>query len=218
MQRRTSKSTLHGRAFPVRSLVLRFALVGLALASAVQFAGGQGTPLNRTVHLPSSKVLLNPLPGRPQHTNSFPTANALSSGGRYLPLLNNGRGTEESGYRQSISILDLQTNQLSDYPDSRLQVDARQTFFLGLAFSGDGNRLSASFASLTDPEGKLTGDTGNGIAVCAFTDGRVTPQADRGGGAPGSGDSDPAERALVDGFHFRCAECGTEVSEPEHRG
>jgi DNA-binding beta-propeller fold protein YncE len=121
-------------------------------------------------------VLLNPLPGHPQKTNSFPTAMALSPDGRYLALLNNGRGTEESGYRQSISILNLQTNQLSDYPDSRLQVDARQTFFLGLAFSGDGKRLYASFASLTDPEGKLTGDTGNGIAVYAFTDGRVTPQ------------------------------------------
>ena len=176
MQRSTSKSTLHGRAFPVRSLVLRFALVGLALASAVQFAGGQGTPLNRTVHLPSSKVLLNPLPGRPRQTNSFPTALALSPDGRYLALLNNGRGTEASGFQQSIAILDLQTNQLSDYPDSRLRIDARQTYFLGLAFSGDGKRLYASFASFTDPEGKLTGDTGNGIAVYAFTDGRVTPQ------------------------------------------
>jgi hypothetical protein len=141
----------------------------------VQFASGQETRLNRTVHLPSSKVLLNPLPGRPQQTNSFPTAMPLSPDGRYLALLNNGRGTKESGYKQSISILDLQTNQLSDYPDSRLHVNARQTFFLGLAFSGDGKRLYAFFASLTDPEGKLAGDTGNGIAVYAFTDGRVTP-------------------------------------------
>jgi DNA-binding beta-propeller fold protein YncE len=141
----------------------------------VQFGNGQGTPLNRIVHLPTSKVLLNPLPGRPQQTNSFPTAMALSPDSRYLALLNNGRGTEESGYQQSIAILDLQTNQLSDYPDSRLRVDARQTFFLGLAFSDDGKRLYASFASLTDPEGKRAGDTGNGIAIYAFTDGRVTP-------------------------------------------
>lgn len=176
MQPSTGKSTRHGRALWVRSLALRSALVGLALASAGQLGSGQETPLNRTVHLPSSKVLLNPLPGRPQPTNSFPTALALSPDGRYLALLNNGRGTEESGYQQSIAILDLQTNQLSDYPDSRLRVDARQTFFLGLAFSGDGQRLYASFASLTDPEGKLAGDTGNGIAVYAFTDGRVTPQ------------------------------------------
>jgi len=175
MQRSTSKSTRHGRAFLVRSLALRSALVGLAVASAVQFASGQETRLNRTVHLPSSKVILNPLPGRPQQTNSFPTAMPLSPDGRYLALLNNGRGTKESGYKQSISILDLQTNQLSDYPDSRLHVNARQTFFLGLAFSGDGKRLYAFFASLTDPEGKLAGDTGNGIAVYAFTDGRVTP-------------------------------------------
>jgi DNA-binding beta-propeller fold protein YncE len=157
-------------------LALGSALVGLSLVSVAQFGRGQEMSLTRTVHLPSSKVVLNPLPGRPQQTNSFPTAMALSPDGRYLALLNNGRGTEESGFQQSIAILDLQTNQLSDHPDSRLPIDARQTFFLGLAFSGDGKRLYASFASLTDPEGKIAGDTGNGIAVYAFTDGRVTPQ------------------------------------------
>jgi hypothetical protein len=141
----------------------------------VQFGRVQETPLNKAVHLPSSKVLLNPLPGRPQQTNSFPTAMALSPDGRFLALLNNGMGTKELDYRQSIAVLDLQTNHVTDYPDSRLRVNARQTFFLGLAFGGDGKRLYASFASLTDPEGKLTGDTGNGIAVYAFTDGGVTP-------------------------------------------
>jgi DNA-binding beta-propeller fold protein YncE len=121
-------------------------------------------------------MLLNPLPGQPQPTNSFPTAVALSPDGRYLALLNNGRGTAESGYQQSISVLDLHTNRLSDFPDPRLKVNARQTYFLGLAFSGDGQRLYASFASLTDPEGKRPRDTGNGIAVYGFVDGRVTPQ------------------------------------------
>jgi DNA-binding beta-propeller fold protein YncE len=176
MQRRTGKSTQHGRGYGVRFLALRFAIIGLVLASAAQSGSGQDTPGNKTVRLPSSKVLLNPLPGRPQPTNSFPTAMALSPDGRYLVALNNGRGTEESGYRQSIAILDLQTHQLSDHPDPRLQVDAQQTFFLGLAFSADGKRLYASFASLTDPEAKVAGNTGNGIAVYAFTDGRIAPE------------------------------------------
>jgi DNA-binding beta-propeller fold protein YncE len=176
MQRCTGESTRSVRAFWARSVVFGSVLFGLALGCAVQFDSGQETLLNRTVYLPSSKVLLNPVPGRPQQTNSFPTAMALSPDGRYLALLNNGRGAEESGYQQSIAILDLQTNQLSDHPDPRLQVDARQTFFLGLAFSGNGKRLYASFSSLTDPEGKLAGDTGNGIAVYAFRDGRITPQ------------------------------------------
>jgi DNA-binding beta-propeller fold protein YncE len=172
----SSNCAQRSKAVLLRSVALRSAFVGLALVSFVQFSRGQQSPPNKTVHLPSSKVLLNPLPGHPQQTNSFPTAMALSPDGRYLALLNNGRGTMESGYRQSIAILDLNTNQLTDYPDSRLKVKARQTFFLGLAFSGDGSRIYASFASLTDPEGKLTDDTGNGIAVYAFADGRVTPE------------------------------------------
>src|SRR5664280_197784 len=109
MQRSTGKSTQHGRAFLVCSMVLRTVLVGLALVSGAQLGGGQEAPLNRTVHLPSSKVLLNPLPGNPQQTNSFPTAMAVSPDDRYLALLNNGRGTEASGFQQSIAILDLQT-------------------------------------------------------------------------------------------------------------
>jgi len=143
----------------------------------MQFCGGQEMPGHRIVHLPSSKLLLNPLPGQPQPTNSFPTAVVLSPDGRYLALLDNGRGTAESGYQQSIAVLDLQTNRLSDYPDSRFKVYARQTYFLGLAFSGDGKRLYVSVASLTDPTGELKGDTGNGIAVYAFSEGRVTPQS-----------------------------------------
>ena len=133
-----SKFNRHGRASLGCLLALGSALVGLSLVSVAQFGRGQEMSLTRTVHLPSSKVVLNPLPGRPQQTNSFPTAMALSPDGRYLALLNNGRGTEESGFQQSIAILDLQTNQLSDHPDSRLPIDARQTFFLGFAFSGVG--------------------------------------------------------------------------------
>ncbi len=177
MLQNTSKSPQIVKSFRARPFRLGPAIVGLILASAVQSGRAQEAPQNGAVHLPSSKILLNPLPGRPQQTNSFPTSMALSPDGRYLALLNNGRGTAESGYQQSIAILDLQTNHLSDFPDSRLQVDARQTFFLGLAFSSDGKRLYASFASYTDPEGKLPGDTGNGVAVYAFSDGRVIVQS-----------------------------------------
>jgi len=158
-------------------LSIFFGLAAAACFSAVPICGGQETGGHGTVHLPSSKLLLNPLPGEPRATNSFPTAVVLSPDRRYLALLNNGRGTAESGYQQSIAVLDLQTNRLSDYPDPRLKVSAKQTYFLGLAFSGDGKRLYASVASLTDPAGEFEGDTGNGIAVYAFSDGRVTPQS-----------------------------------------
>jgi DNA-binding beta-propeller fold protein YncE len=129
----------------------------------------------RTVKLPTSKILMLPVPGHAQRTNSLPTAAALSPGGRYLAILNNGFGTEESGYQQSIAVLDLATNKVTDFPDSRLGQGAHQTYFVGLAFSSDGTRLYASMASLTDPTGSKPGSTGNGIAVYQFMNGRLTP-------------------------------------------
>jgi DNA-binding beta-propeller fold protein YncE len=128
------------------------------------------------VNLPSSKMLLLPAPGHPQPTNTFPTADALSPDGRYLAILNNGYGTEESDFQQSIAILNLATHKVADFPDSRLGQRAGQTYYLGLAFSQDGSKLYASIASLTDPIGKNANDTGNGIAVYSFQDGRLAPE------------------------------------------
>lgn len=128
------------------------------------------------VDLPSSKQLLLPAPGHPQSTNSFPTAVVESPDGRYAAILNNGYGTEESGYRQSIAIIDLNADKLSDFPDARLGKDAHQTYFLGLAFSANGKKLYASVASITDPTGARSGNTGNGIAVYGFQAGHIVPQ------------------------------------------
>ena len=130
-----------------------------------------------SLNLPTSKKLLLPAPGDPQKTNSFPTAAALSPDGKYLAILNNGYGTEDSGYQQSIAILDPATNKLVDFPDTRLGQNAHQTYFLGLAFSADGSKLYASISSLTDPTGSNQGDTGNGVAVYRFEDGRIQPEA-----------------------------------------
>lgn len=130
-----------------------------------------------SINLPSSKRLLLPMPGEPQPTNSFPTAAVLSPDGKYLAILNNGYGTKESRYDQSIAILDLHSNKLHDFPDARLKLHARQTYFLGLAFSRDGKELYASIASLTDPTGKRKHDTGNGIAIYSFNQGRLRPKS-----------------------------------------
>ncbi len=118
-------------------------LLFAAVAALAQSPTGK-----REVPLPTSKSLSLPAPGQPQRTNSFPTALALSPDGRYLAILNNGRGTADSGFRQSIAMLDLSSNQLHDFPDPRLAIDARQTYFLGLAWSSDGRELYASMASL----------------------------------------------------------------------
>jgi DNA-binding beta-propeller fold protein YncE len=125
--------------------------------------------------MPNAK-LLGEIPGNPQKTNNFPTSIALSPDGRYAVLLHSGYGAYSSGEKQSLSVLNLETNELRDFPDARLGSNAKQTYFLGLAFSRDGKHLYASMASLTDPLGKQKGSTGNGIAVYSFADGNVTPE------------------------------------------
>ena len=154
----------------VRSLVVLLLLASLAIAYQKKMSP------RRMVSLPTSKVLLTPVPGVLHSTNGFPVAAALSPDGRHLALLNSGYGTADSDYRQSIGIFDLQTNTVADFPDSRLGKDARQTFFLGLAFAADGRRLYAPMASITDPLGKRSGDTGNGIAVYRFENGKIQPE------------------------------------------
>src|SRR4029077_18370465 len=94
----------------------------------------------------------------------------------YAALLNNGYGTQQTQAHQSITILDLTTNQLSDFPDVRLSDTAHQSYFLGLAFSSDGAHLYASMGSITDPTGAKSGNTGNGIAVYKFANWKVTAE------------------------------------------
>ena len=126
-------------------------------------------------NLPNGKVVLGPASGAPRRTNGFPETMALSPNGHYAALLNNGFGTKESGGKQSIAILNLQTNELLDFPDDRLGEDAHQSYFLGLAFSLDGSRLYASIGSISDPTGQRSGNTGNGIAVYKLESGRLSP-------------------------------------------
>src|SRR5713101_1344665 len=127
----------------------------------------------RQVQLPTSKVLTTPVLGRIQSVNSFRSTFALSPNGRYAALLNDGYGTQKSQGRQSIAILDLNSDELKDFPDSRFSTDAHQSYFLGLAFSSDGRYLYASVASLTDPTGAKDGDVGNGVAVYGFKNGQL---------------------------------------------
>ena len=84
--------------------------------------GGQ----RQTVNLPTSKRLRLPAPGAPQRTNSLPIAMALSPNGRYVAILNAGYGARESQFRQSIAILDLESNRLTDFPDARLGFHAQE--------------------------------------------------------------------------------------------
>jgi DNA-binding beta-propeller fold protein YncE len=128
------------------------------------------------VHLPTSKLINVPAEGSVGALNSFPATIALSPDGRYAALLNDGYGTQETLAHQSIAVLDLTINRLSDFPDSRLGEDAAQSYFLGLAFSSDGKHLYASMGSITDPTGEKAGHTGNGVAIYGFTAGKIAPE------------------------------------------
>lgn len=133
------------------------------------------TLFGQTINLPSSKTL-DPVPGSPQKLNSFPSNIVVSPDGRYAAILNQGYGTAVADYHQSIAIYDIDRMQLREFPDARLGQKAKQSYYLGLAFSSRGDEIFASVASLTDPEGKKEGSTGSGIAVYSFHDGQLSPK------------------------------------------
>lgn len=169
------KASLLRQLASIELILLTGILLGI-FSNSTRVAGAQGETPKKHVALPSSKLILEPVPGLPRPTNSFPATVALSPDGRYLAVLNNGYGTQESNCQQSISVFDVNTNQLRDFPDRRFLVNAHQTYFLGLAFSTNGKRLYASVASFTDPAGERPGDLGNGIVVYNFDDGKISPQ------------------------------------------
>jgi DNA-binding beta-propeller fold protein YncE len=131
----------------------------------------------QTVDLPTSKQLIGEIPGHPQRLNSLPMSMAVSPGGRYVVTVNAGYGTFESQYEQSLAVLDTQTGTLKDFPDTRTLAQlAKQTLFSGLVFSRDGKHIYASMGSIADPAGDGKDDTGSGIVVYSFTDGKIAPE------------------------------------------
>jgi YVTN family beta-propeller protein len=148
-----------------------FPVVGAALLV------GPGMVAAQTVDLPTSKQLIGEIPGHPQRLNSLPMTMAVSPDGHYVVTVNAGYGTFESGYDQSLAVLDTQTGALSDFPDKRTMADeAKQTLYSGLAFSRDGKHLYASMGSVTDPTGKGKDATGSAVVVYSFSDGKIAPE------------------------------------------
>jgi DNA-binding beta-propeller fold protein YncE len=144
------------------------AVLAVVSAGALLVVANGNKPPDQVL-LPTGRTLALPVPGLVAHTNSYPATIALSPDGRYAALLNQGYGTEDSGVRQSIAILDLASNQLRDFPDDRLRGDEKttsQTYFIGLAFSTDGRHLYASMAAAAQ----------NGVAAYKFAGGEVTPE------------------------------------------
>src|SRR5262249_35962220 len=151
---------IHVRIF---SLISFFMLPGTASA--------QQPPVN----LPDGRIL-GEVPGHPRPINNLPTVAALSPDGKFAVFLHSAYASYTYGEKQSVNLVSLETNEITDFPEDRLPHDAHQTFFLGLDFSLDGHHFYASMASFTDPLGKKPGDTGNGIAVYSFDNGKVSPE------------------------------------------
>ena len=146
---------------------------------AAAFAISTGTLSGQTVDLPTSKQLIGEIPGHPQRLNSLPMSMAISPDGRYVVTVNAGYGTRESNFEQSLAVLDTSTGTLTDFPDDRTQVYAKQTLYSGLAFSRDGSHIYASMGSIADPLGTLDDggkDVGSGIVVYRFSDGKVSSE------------------------------------------
>ncbi|MGP8251956.1 MAG: phosphoesterase [Terracidiphilus sp.] len=150
------------------------ALLSTALSAAPLALHAQSP--SSFVDLPSSKQLIGKAPGDPQRLNSLPVTMAISPDGRYVVTVNDGYGTFESQYEQSLAVFDTQDGTLADFPDARTSLKANQTLYSGLAFSLDGKHVYASMASLTDPEGKGKDSTGSGIVVYSFSSGKIAPE------------------------------------------
>src|SRR5471030_820577 len=110
-----------------------YALPLVLLAIAPWELRAQNPAAPGPTQMPNGKIFRE-IPGNPRPTNNYPTALAVSPDGRFAVLLHGGYGAYDSGLSQSISVLNLDKNELHDFPDGRLGKDARQTYFLGLAF------------------------------------------------------------------------------------
>lgn len=131
---------------------------------------------------------MEPVQGNPQRINNEPISMAISPDGRYVVTVNAGYGSYESKYDQSLTVLDTQTGTLADFPEDRTPVGAKQTLYSGLAFSRDGSRIYASIGSEDDPLGNkpaaghprpgthAVADTGSGVVVYRFAEGKLTPE------------------------------------------
>jgi len=158
----------------MRNLSLVASCLGVTLCAATGHAQQAANP--QWLDLPTSKQLLLPAPGNTQRVNSLPMSLAVSPDRRWVVSLNAGYGTFESGYMQSLAVLDAHTGAVRDFPEARTLLDTSQAFFAGLAFSTDGTRVYASLASSTDLKGDGHRKTGNGIVEYAFSKGELRPE------------------------------------------
>ena len=125
------------------------------------------------IDLPTSKQIVQPVPGNPRQLNSLPMSMAVSPDRRYIVTINAGFGTFESNYQQSLAVMDTETGKVTDFPEDRASLLLRQTLYSGLAFSQDGKHIYASMGSTTYQAGDGAMKIGNAILVYEFQDGKI---------------------------------------------
>src|SRR5579871_3583079 len=101
------------------------------LATAWAGMGAVGA-FGQSIDLPTSKQIVRPVPGNPQRINSLPISMAVSPDGHYVVTVNAGYGTFESGYMQSLAVMDTRTGAVADFPDERTLLGVKQTLYSGL--------------------------------------------------------------------------------------
>ena len=157
-------------------IVLRFARFilypALLALLALPLAAQDSTAPTR---LPNGR-LLGEVPGHPRDINNLPTAAAVSPDGRFVVFLHSGFGAYTAKGQQSLSVLNVETNELTDFPDDRLGHNARQTYFLGLAFASTENISTPRWPRTPIRSARRKVSTGNGIAVYSFEDGKIAPE------------------------------------------
>jgi DNA-binding beta-propeller fold protein YncE len=153
-------------------------MLAVGFASSVLGCGwalGQAIE-GQAIDLPTGKQIVRPVPGSPQRLNSLPMSMAVSPDGRYVVTVNAGFGTFESGYMESLAVMDTQTGAVTDFPDDRTLPNAKQTLYSGLAFSRDGRHVYASMGSTSNPVGNGAAMVGNGVVVYGFSEGKISPE------------------------------------------
>ena len=116
-----------------------------------------GVAYGQAIDLATSKQISAPVPGDPQRLNGLPISMAVSPDRRWVVTVNAGYGTWESGYKQSLAVIDTQTGKVTDSPDDRTLVNAGQTLYSGLAFSADARHL---YGNHRQPDGPRRKDRG----------------------------------------------------------
>jgi DNA-binding beta-propeller fold protein YncE len=156
---------------------MRLTVMGVMVLVGVGAVQARGqAPTTGAIDLSTSKQLIGEAAGSPKRVNSLPMSLAASPDGRWVVSLNAGYGTYESGYAQSLAVMNTATGTVKDFPDDRVGPRADQTLFSGLAFSADGSRVYASLASSSAPMGDGEGKSGNGVIVYGFANGVLTPK------------------------------------------